>query len=165
MHSCFHLSSRFGEWHDIFYHPSFTFSVIFSHCACPVHHLDLTKTLWSILIILYSIMFMRTVRSSCLQNCVLFWVVRLLLPSSAMQRFGVSFVCWMNEKWRSLNFMRKSGHLWSPQCCCSMVSSVIEWVESWFVVVTLWFVVCAYFSLVWTGLEWNWVCNSLISLV
>ena len=44
---------------------SFTFSV-FPHDACPFHRLALTKTLWSILIILYSILFMHVVCSSCL---------------------------------------------------------------------------------------------------
>ena len=72
-------------------HPSrFQF---FPHGACLVHHLALTKMLWSILIILYSILFMHIVHSSYLKNRVLLWVVRLLLPSSVAQRFGVSFVC------------------------------------------------------------------------
>ena len=76
-----------------FDHPSFMFSVFFPRFACPVHHLALTEMLWSILIILYSILFMHAMRSSCLQNCVLFRVVRLLSPPLAAKRFGVSFVC------------------------------------------------------------------------
>ena len=108
MHSRFHLPSCFGERRDIFgssiLHSrgacrqlnlpgflSFTFSV-FPHGACPLHHLALTETLWSILIILYSILFMCVVCSSCLQNHVFFWFFHLLLPSPAVQRFGFSFV-------------------------------------------------------------------------
>ena len=106
-----------------FDHPSFMFSVFFPCFACPVHHLSLTKTLWSILIVLYSILCMHDVRLSCLQKHVLFWVV----------------------------------HRWYPQCCCAMVSSVTEWVEACFAVLTLWSTMCAYFSLVWTGFECNWI--------
>ena len=122
MHSRFHLPSRFGEremfWSSILHVFSF-----FPRFACQVHHLALIEMLWSILIILYSIMCMCNVHSSCLQNNVLFWVV----------------------------------HRWYPWCCCAMVSSVTEWVEAWFVVLTLWSIVCAYFFLVWTGFEWNWI--------
>ena len=153
----FPSSLTFWRERDVFDHPSFTFSFSFPHYAFQVNHLALIETLWSILIILYSILFMHAVRLSCLQNHVLFWVVRLLLPSSVAQRFRLSFVCWTNEQWRSLDFMRKTGHMWFPQCCCAMVSSVIEWVEAYFAVLTLWFARCAYFCLVWTGLEWNWV--------
>ena len=38
--------------------------------------------------------------------------------------------CWMNEQWRSLDFMRKSGHLSFPHYCCAMVSSITKWVEA-----------------------------------
>ena len=165
--------------HFFIIHPSFTWSsqeaepswifilhvFSFSSLCMPVHHLAFNKTLWSALIILYSILFMCVVHSSCLQNRVLFWVVRLLLPSSAAQRFRVYFVCWMRRQWISLNFMRKSGHFQFPQCCCAMVSSIEEWVEACFAVLTLWFALCAYFTLVWIGLEWNWVWTSLINLV
>ena len=72
-------------------HPSYF--QFFPHGACRVHHLALTKTLWSFLIILYSILFMRIVHSPYLHNHVLFWVDCLFLPSSSMQRFEVSFFC------------------------------------------------------------------------
>ena len=72
-----------------FDHPSFMFSVFFPCFACPVHHVALTKTLWSILIVLYSILCMHNVRSSCLQKHVLFGVICLLFRSSVLLSNGI----------------------------------------------------------------------------
>ena len=100
MHSRFHLPSHFRDQRDILIiHPS-CFQFLFPHCACPVHHLALTETWGFISIIPYSIMCMCVVRSSVLQNCVLFWVFRLLyhlecccaMVSSVTERVEVCFV-------------------------------------------------------------------------
>ena len=52
------------------------------------------------------------------------------------------------------------------QCCCALVSSVTEGVKACLVVLTLWYAMCVHISsLVWNGLEWNWIRTSFINLV
>ena len=124
--SCTHVFIFPHVWEAVgrFDHPSFTFSVFFPRCACPVHHLALTEMLWSILIILYSILCMCAVRSSCLQNHVLFWVVRLLLRSSVLLCNGL--LCHI-----------VSGSMF---CCVDIVVCCVCIFFPWF-------------ELVWSGIE------------
>ena len=62
-------------------------------------------------------------------------------------------LCFLN-KWAMeiTRFYEKEWSYMVSSVLLCMVSSVIEWVEACFAVLTLWFAVCAYFSLVWTSL-------------